>query len=259
RSRDESARADDYLAKLDESSSPRPRSPVAHATSLSFIVRLLQRIREYGPHVAGVRMEIDEWLALREMTLEDAIRIEGQHEAADQVSMANTITSLRFTGTLDWSRFFESVSQVEQILRRDPAGTYGRMDFASRDQYRRVVERLGGAEAGSQVRVALDCVDVARRNGNRGGDPRHSHIGYYLTGPGRKEFESLIAFAPRLGERTRRALFAHATGLYLGAIALLTVLVIAVGLAYAIGLGHGTAGTLTLITLFALIPASELA
>ena len=59
---------------------------VADATSLSFIVRLLQRIREYGPHVAALRTDIDQWLALRQMTPEDAIRIEGQHEAADQVS-----------------------------------------------------------------------------------------------------------------------------------------------------------------------------
>lgn len=259
RSRDENLRADAYIAKLDEGASPRLGNPVAQATSLSFIVRLLQRIREYGPHVAALRTDIDQWLALRHMTPEDAIRIEGQHEAADQVSMANSITSLRFAGTLDWSRFFESVSQVEQILRRDPSGTYGRMDFLSRDQYRRVVEQLGGAEAGSQVRVALDCVDIARQSGNRGGDPRHSHIGYYLAGPGRHDFESLIAFEPGIGERARRALFAHATGLYLGAIALLTVLVIAVGVAYAVGLGHGTAGTMTLIALFALIPASELA
>ena len=259
RSRDENVRADAYIAKLDDGSSSRLGSPVADATSLSFIVRLLQRIREYGPHVAALRTDIDQWLALRQMTPEDAIRIEGQHEAADQVSMANTITSLRFAGALDWSRFFESVSQVEHILRRDPSGTYGRMDFVSRDQYRRVVEQLGGAVAGSQVRVALDCVDAARRSGNRGGDPRHAHVGYYLAGPGRQEFERLIAFRPRLGERARRALFAHATGLYLGAIALLMVLVIAGGIAYAAALGHGTARTITLITLFALIPASELA
>ena len=68
------------------------------------------------------------------LTLEDAIRVEGQHEAADQASMANAITSLRFCATLDWSRFFESVSQVEQVLHRDPGGIYGRMDFASRDR-----------------------------------------------------------------------------------------------------------------------------
>ena len=37
-------------------------------------------------------------------------------------------------------------------------------------------------------------------------------------------------------ERVRRALFAHATGMYLGAIALLTLLVIAGGVAYAAAL-----------------------
>ena len=259
RSRDENGRADAYITTLDEGSSSRLGSPVADATSLSFIVRLLQRIREYGPHVAALRTDIDQWLALRQMTPEDAIRIEGQHEAADQVSMANTITSLRFAGTLDWSRFFESVSQVEHILRRDPSGTYGRMDFVSRDQYRRVVEQLGGTAAGNQVRVALDCIDAARRSGNRGGDPRQAHVGYYLAGSGRSEFERLIGFRPRLGERVRRAMFAHATGLYLGVLALLTLLALAVGVAYAASLGHATAGTITLITLFALIPASELA
>ena len=65
----------------------------------------------------------------RHLTLEEAIRVEGQHEAADQASMANAITSLRFCATHDWSRFVESVSQVEQVLHRDPAGVYGRMDF----------------------------------------------------------------------------------------------------------------------------------
>ena len=79
RSRDENVRADAYIAKLDEGSSSRLGSPVADATSLSFIVRLLQRIREYGPHVAALRTDIDQWLALRQMTPEDAIRIEGQH------------------------------------------------------------------------------------------------------------------------------------------------------------------------------------
>ena len=136
-------------------------SPTRRACPSSF--GLLQRIREYGPHVAALRTDIDQWLALRQMTPEDAIRIEGQHQAADQVSMANTITSLRFGGTLDWSRFFESVSQVEHILRRDPSGTYGRMDFVSRDQYRRVVEELGGRPRGTRSGSRSTCVDAARR------------------------------------------------------------------------------------------------
>ena len=259
RTRDESGRADVYLARLDESSAAVATNPIPHATSLSFIVRLLQRIREYGPHVAGVRLDIDQWLMLRDMTAEDAIRIAGQHEAADQVSMANSITTLRFTGTLDWSRFFESVSQVEQILRRDPSGVYSRMDFASRDRYRRVVEQLGGVAAGDQIKVALDCVDLARRNGNRGGDGRHAHVGYYLAGSGRPELEALIAFTPSVRERMQRALFSYATAVYLGAIIALTLLVVAGGIAYAASLGQATAATVAVIVLLSMIPASELA
>ena len=259
RTRDESARADAYLATLEEPSSPRPKAPIADATDLSFIVRLLQRIREYGPHVGAVRQEIDQWLAKRHMTPEDAIRVEGQHEAVDQVSMANTITSLRLTGTLDWSRFFESVSHVEQILRRDPSGMYGQMDFASRDQYRRAVELLADGTAEDQTRVALECVDIARRSGARSGADRRLHVGHYLSGAGRAEFETVIKFKPRAREWARRALFGHATAFYLGAIGLLTALGVAAAVTYGTAIGHAAPGAIVAIVLLTLIPASDLA
>ena len=99
-------------------------------------------------------------LSARDQTIEDAIRAEGQHQAAEQAGVANLITSLRLISTFDWSEFFESVSLVEQVLQRDPAGVYGRMDFRSRDRYRHAVEELavadrrGPAAAGAQERGA---------------------------------------------------------------------------------------------------------
>ena len=85
-------------------------------------------------------------LKARGQTIEDAIRAEGQHQAAEQASMANLIGSLRLISTFDWSEFFESVSLVEQVLQRDPAGVYSRMDFRSRDRYRHAVEELARAD-----------------------------------------------------------------------------------------------------------------
>ena len=61
--------------------------------------------------------------------------------------MANAITSLRLCSTLDWSEYVESVSLVEHVLQRDPAGVYGRMDFLSRDRQRQAVEELADAAA----------------------------------------------------------------------------------------------------------------
>ncbi len=257
RTRDENARADEYLAALDRPSA-QPRAPLTGDTGVPFVVRVLQRIREYGPHAAAVRADIDAWLADRGLTPEEAIRIEGQREAADQVSMANTITSLRFCGTLDWSRFVEGVSSIEQILQRDPAGVYGRMDFRSRDQYRRAVEALADGTGEGQRRVALESVEFARRITDRPGDVRRSHVGYCLIGPGRTQFEASIQFRPRLRERVRRFALRHATALYLGSIGLLTVAAIVVALAYATAHGANTR-TLVIAGLLSLIPASELA
>ena len=81
--------------------------------------------------------------------------------------MANLIGSLRLISTFDWSEFFESVSLVEQVLQRDPAGVYARMDFRSRDRYRHAVEELAEPTGDGQLPRR------ARRASNaRGRSPR---------------------------------------------------------------------------------------
>jgi len=59
----------------------------------------------------------------------------------------------RLIGTFDWSEFFESVSLVEQVLQRDPAGVYSQMDFRSRDRYRHAVEELADPTGENQLLV----------------------------------------------------------------------------------------------------------
>ncbi|MEQ1575423.1 MAG: glycosyltransferase family 2 protein, partial [Vicinamibacterales bacterium] len=254
--RDAFTMADVYLAALDVPGVDRgPDTP--DQPSLAFIVRLLQRVREYGSRAAIVREEVDLWLASTGMTPEDAIRIEGQREAADQVSMANAVTSLRLCATLDWSRFFESVSQVEQVLQRDPPGAYGQMDFLTRDQYRRAVEEMAGFSGEAQVRIALLCVERARQASSLGLDSRAEHIGYYLTGPGRPDFEAPLPCPGKRLRRCQRFLRRHATPLYLGAITTLTSLIVSAAVLHADRMG--ASNLLFVVACLTLIPASELA
>ena len=77
--------------------------------------------------------------------------------------MANAVTSLRLCATLDWQEYVESVSLVERVLQRDPAGAYARMDFLSRDAQRRAVEELATPSGEGQVRVALKAIETARQ------------------------------------------------------------------------------------------------
>ena len=159
--------ADRYVAQIDAAGhgQPPPLPPEIHP---AFVVQLLQRVREYGPRLSAVRAAVDAHLAAQQTTAEEAIRSEHQRQAAAQVSVANVITSLRLSSTLDWSQYFESVSLVERVLQRDPAGVYGRMDFLSRDRYRQAVEDLADGTGESQLRVALRTVESARQAAESG-------------------------------------------------------------------------------------------
>ena len=221
------------------------------------MIRLLQRSREHGTAASALRHKLDEALAARGHTIEDAIRSEGRHQAAEQASIASLIGSLRLIATFDWSEFFESVSLVEQVLQRDPAGVYGRMDFRSRDRYRHAVEELADPTGEGQIRVALKCVERARRTAEQTPEARAAHIGYYLIGSGRRPFEEGIGWEPGFNLRLRRWFFAYATPIYLGTIAAGTGLLVLAAVLYAYQ--HGWQGAmLAAVALLTLVPASEL-
>jgi cyclic beta-1,2-glucan synthetase len=206
----------------DEEGPKEPKLP--DSLRLAYLVELLSRLRDQGPHAAGVRSAIEHRLSTMSMSAEEAVHAQHTLEAMAHVSIGNAITSLRFCATLDWSQFFEQVSLVEQILQRDPAGVYSRMDFQSRDRYRQSLEEISGPTAEDQIKVAMRTVESARQAVEE--DPaerRRNHVGYHLIGKGRRDLETDVAYRPSFALRFRRAIFAHATVFYLGLIALLTI------------------------------------
>ena len=234
---------------------PKNFDPPAMPEQLTgaFVVELIQRMREDGPEPLRIRLE--ERLAAMGILAEDAVRNEHQHQSMSQVSMANSITSLRLCCSLDWSRFFERVSVVEEILRSDPAAVYAQMDFQSRDLYRHAIEELAQPTAESQKSVALRCIESARQaSDKKPDDPRSAHVGYHLIAEGRRGLEVDVAFVPTLLQTARRFVFRHAAAFYLGAIGLLTAAFSGTAILVA---GGGLANAW--IFVLALIPASEIA
>ena len=252
-------RADAYLTLLGSAENAAPLASFPAVLQTPYVVRLLQRMREYGPLVSPVRAAIEERLAAKGMTPEDAIRTEHQGQAAGQVSVANAITSLRLCSTLDWSQYVEQVSLVEQVLARDPAGVYGRMDFNTRDRYRQAVEELAEPTGEAQLRVALRSVESARQAAEQksNGD-RTSHVGYHLIGRGRRDLETDVEYEPRPLLRARRFIFAHNTAFYLGSIGAITAALMALAVAWLRHEGGDTALQFRTAALL-FLPASELA
>jgi cyclic beta-1,2-glucan glucanotransferase len=247
--------ADRIASALERESPPLEEWP--DPVHPAFVTRLLQRCREYGEVASALQRQLTAALAARGQTVEDAIRSEGQHQAAEQASMANLIGSLRLIESFDWSEFFESVSLVEHVLHRDPAGVYKRMDFRSRDRYRHAVEELAEPTGEGQLRVALKSVESARRIAETNPEARQAHVGYYLIGHGRRQLERSVDWVPGLLQRIRRLFFRYATAGYLGTIAAGTGVFVALALRYAYGYGWRGAA-LGVVAALTVIPASEL-
>nr|AAP58539.1 putative cyclic beta 1'-2' glucan synthetase [uncultured Acidobacteriota bacterium] len=253
--RDARRAADLYVERADHDTTlALPAEP-----DTAFIVQLLHRLREYGLRLSTIRVAVDEGLALRKTTAEETIRGEHQRQGVAQVSVANVVTSLRLCATLNWQDYVEAVSLVEQVLQRDPAGAYGRMDFLSRDRQRQAVEELSLPSGEAQVRVAWKAIENARQAAARGTpDDRAAHVGYHLIDRGRDQLEADLAYRPRLATRAARLLMRHVSGLYLSAIAVLTGVPIAAAVFYARSEG-ASAAMLVLAALAVLLPASDLA
>ncbi|MGI8836691.1 MAG: GH36-type glycosyl hydrolase domain-containing protein [Pyrinomonadaceae bacterium] len=227
----------------------------------SFVVQITQRLREQDPAVMPVTEWLEAKLAKQNTNIEQVIHAEHQRQAATQVTVGNIITSMRLLSTLDWPDFFESVSLIEPLLGQDPAGAYLKMDFAARDRYRHVIERVSKRTRADELAVARGAVKLAAKGRVSEADEQvthASHVGYYLVDQGLSQLEAEFAYRPRPVERVRRFVLRHATFAYLGTLVLLTVLLLAVLIA-ALSMAGAGWGLLVIATLVALIPASDIA
>src|SRR6185503_13708256 len=166
--------------------------------SHTFVVQLTQRLREQDPAVMKVFEWLEKQLAKQETSIEKLIHEEHHRQAAAQVTVGNIITSMRLLSTLDWRDFFEKVSLVDPELTKDPFGVYASMDFATRDRYRHVIERISKGAKKTELettRLALRLAEDAR---DANEDPVRSHVGYFLVGPGVTQLEKQAGYHPIL-------------------------------------------------------------
>lgn len=130
-------------------------------------------------------------------------------EAADYVSVF--ILSLRMIANQDWKVFFEDCSLVEKKLRKDPAGFYDKMDFATRNSYRNEIEELGKGSALAEIEAVEKCLELVEK----GSDFQERTVGYYLIDLGREELEKELAYKPAAKKKLKHWLKKRASAFFL--------------------------------------------
>ena len=224
--------------------------------SVNFALQLLDHLYDEESVLAVVQG----WLA-RKLggSLENLLIEEKALQSADEASIGNGITSLRWLRQIDWREFFEKQSRVEAILREDPSWVYPKADFDTRDSYRHAVEEIARSGKLEEEAVARAAVAIASREATKVIiDRTRISLGYYLIGEGRADLLKFLN-APENPRRKRlNWIRKHHSFIYLGSIGFIILAIESffVKAALAAGLGWWAVSA---VVLAGIPPVSQLA
>ncbi|WP_192929721.1 GH36-type glycosyl hydrolase domain-containing protein [Alkaliphilus serpentinus] len=216
----------------------------------SYIEHLLKRLRREGIESGEIIGYIEKRLMDYDISISQLIEEEHRSQAGRKISIGNAITSLNAIASIDWNDIFESLSIVEEILRKDPLEVYKTMDFESRDYYRRQIDIIAKKNHLSERRVAKAALELAEGSHKKGLKDKTSHVGYYIVDKGRKQLMSQLGLSK---DQVRPKRLSH----YFLSIAIIAAIVILVSL---LQLPPSEALSLYILTIILLmIPASSIA
>ncbi len=226
--------ADSWADKMIETAEKDPKSLILIIADMArsdppmstpFVSEFVRRLQGQSPALAFPLTWIEQRLSESNQTTVQLIQYGSQQQAADQVSISNSIGSLRFLSSLDWREFVESMSHVEQVLRGDPIDAYAFMDFKTRDHYRHIIEKVAKKSSFSEIEVAQKAIDLAKKRVELNGLlDRKAHVGFYLIGKGLTQLEHLSKSKKTIKSIIINLIARVPLLIYLGSIILLTVI-----------------------------------
>lgn len=176
-----------------------------------FIEYMSYRLKQYGKQAYVFVNALEEQVDKMGLTIAEVIQKEHFDIAVKKVSMGNSITSINTIIRVNFLEIFEQINGVEEILKKDPADVYSKMDYKTRSYYRQEIEKIAKKNKISEMYIAKKCLELAERNKkfqkqdgvrveveNYKTDSednsievlKKSHIGYYLISKGKSKLLS---------------------------------------------------------------------
>ncbi len=145
--------------------------------------------------------------------------------------ISDLIGSMRELSEAPWRELLEPLIVFEPVLAQDPAKAYARMDYQSREVYRRTVTHYAEHSDCSELEIAHAALELAEDSTKHPpADPRlawrRSHVGYYLIGEGARHLRARAGVRLPFGESVQEFLRRHPDEFYLGGIEILTLLIV---------------------------------
>jgi cyclic beta-1,2-glucan synthetase len=227
--------------------------PAFTAYVQAFQETALLNVNELWALVSSMKLALLQEIAIR------ASRVLANGNASHGVGTC--IRSLRDVGDSSWKDVIEPLIAFDSVLREDPAGAYSRMDFESRELYRKQIVAIAERSDCTEMAVAQEALSLAREAGSKQpmesrSGMRRAHIGYYLIAEGRNLLNAKVQFRPSIGQRMQLFLRRHPDEFYIPAIAILCFAVMS-AMVLLLTDAHSSPVLIFLALLILLLPSSQ--
>ena len=150
-------------------------------TKYPFIEYLSYTLKQYGRKASSYLNILEETIEKTGTTVSNIIKREHYNIALQKVSMGNCITSIKEIQRINFLEIFEEINGVEELLKKDPADVYIKMDNKTKEYYRNKIKEVSKKTKISEMYVAKMLLKLA--NEAEAGT-KNNHIGYYLIDNG---------------------------------------------------------------------------
>ena len=157
-----------------------------------FIEYMSYKLKKYGKQGAPYLEILEEQVSKMGMTVSEVIQKEHYDIANIKVSLGNSIISLKEILRVDFLNLFEEINGVEEILKKDPAGVYSKMDYKTKEYYRNEIKDISEKTKISELYIAKKTIELSDRYKTNKENRKKSHVGYYLISDGKKELLSIL-------------------------------------------------------------------
>ena len=154
-----------------------------------FIEYMSYKLKKYGKQGMPYLEILEEQVNKMGMTVSEVIKKEHYDIAISKVSLGNCITSLKEILRVNFLNLFEQINGVEDILKKDPAEVYSKMDYKTKEYYRNEIKQISEKTKISEIYIAKKIVELASKYSREKNleNPKRTHIGYYLISDGKNE------------------------------------------------------------------------
>ena len=125
-----------------------------------FIEYMSFKLKKYGKSGLAYINALEEQVNKMGTTIDEVVKKEHFDIALKRVSMANAITSIKEISRINFQDIFEKINGVEEILRKDPAGVYEKMDYKTKEYYRNTIKEISKKTKMSEIYIARSVLEL---------------------------------------------------------------------------------------------------